>query len=528
MRTRLHSFSNGKSNGRKGCVEQRLLAVIAMVTLVFCNTSCNSMPGNRVLWVCEAPRKMRWSVKGIATTPIIRGDTIIYMGGYAMKDQVFLHAVDARTGKRKWSSKDPISQFLVGSDRVFVLSRPDFFKTNPYMHRTGSLEAISIADGKVLWKAGTQSDFQNPQMLSVGKYIYCLTNKQTLTGVDQDTGKVAWELQQPDFQSNASSSSTIAEGDNIYAEMPDHSIRWMNGKAQRLENTLVLSTAPMLQQHLSLSNNILLIPASDGTLVIANFAKRSVTDSLPVGVVTGLLQAKDETLFFGSMQDENQLAKQTQKDPGGTKSETNTKPGSGADTKDGTNDSSDTKGGAANGPLVNQPDKNSPPDNNIAPAREKQEAKPALAPFMCALNMESKNWIWRTKLAGRQAGLPVIAGDLLLIATSGMDESLIALDIKTGKELWKNNCGPLSGEPVFDRGVIYANGKDQLNAIDSRTGETLWSVKPRQYGPSGSPVIQGDVLYMTADDSNLYAVKLTPPPDSTITKRTSSSNQMLR
>src|SRR5262245_37803162 len=91
----------------------------------------------RFLWVCRAPRKMMWSTHGAGKTPVIAGDTILFAAGYPYHDQIFLTAVDKKTGKRKWTCDDAVDQFKLDDQQVVITSLGDFFKREPSQPQQG-------------------------------------------------------------------------------------------------------------------------------------------------------------------------------------------------------------------------------------------------------------------------------------------------------------------------------------------------------------------------------------------------------
>ncbi|MCY2965550.1 MAG: PQQ-binding-like beta-propeller repeat protein, partial [Planctomycetota bacterium] len=162
--------------------------------------------------------------------------------------------------------------------------------------------------------------------------------------------------------------------------------------------------------------------------------------------------------------------------------------------------------------------------------------------------------------------------NLLIIPCDGTDnQSVVALDIQTGKEVWKAKRPPMTGDKgdlhkAFSTPLVINDGKrDQVIApgaqwvvaYDPRTGKTLWQVKhgdgfsnsPRpvyahgmvfictgymahelvairvdgtgdvtethvvwrvnkQVPPMSSPVVVGDYLYMVSDQGVVSCVEV--------------------
>lgn len=101
------------------------------------------------------------------------------------------------------------------------------------------------------------------------------------------------------------------------------------------------------------------------------------------------------------------------------------------------------------------------------------------------------------------AAHPLVHGDLLYTLAGGEGSAVVALDKRTGKEIWKalttediGYCPPviyeLGGQP---RLIIWHS--QSLNALDPQTGEVFWTypLQPR-YGMSiAAPQLNGNLLF---------------------------------
>lgn len=114
------------------------------------------------------------------------------------------------------------------------------------------------------------------------------------------------------------------------------------------------------------------------------------------------------------------------------------------------------------------------------------------------------------------AAHPLVVGDLLYCVVGGQGSVAVALDKRTGKEVWRALSAP---EPGYcPPALIEQNGKqalaiwspEALNALDLETGKVLWSVplKP-SYGMSiMAPRQEGDVLFAAGIGNAGAAVRL--------------------
>ncbi len=90
----------------------------------------------------------------------------------------------------------------------------------------------------------------------------------------------------------------------------------------------------------------------------------------------------------------------------------------------------------------------------------------------------------------------------------GLPPNIVALDLDTGRELWRAPVGDLGGAlsrdafPMNSRGVCVVATKDWTAAFDEKTGRRLWSTPVW-----GARVVYGDSVYVN-QWSHLYAFDL--------------------
>lgn len=85
------------------------------------------------------------------------------------------------------------------------------------------------------------------------------------------------------------------------------------------------------------------------------------------------------------------------------------------------------------------------------------------------------------------AAHPIIAGDIVYFASSA-DDTLRALDAKTGKERWRFTAdGPLRFAPQVSDGQIFFGGDDGIaRCLDAGTGKLIWSFRG---GPTSEMIL---------------------------------------
>jgi len=120
--------------------------------------------------------------------------------------------------------------------------------------------------------------------------------------------------------------------------------------------------------------------------------------------------------------------------------------------------------------------------------------------------------LWKVDGGIGYSGIAVAGGKLYTLASRGNDELVLALDAKTGKELWKTKSGPTFVEdqgsgprstPTVDGKRVYVqSASGPLLCLDADSGKVLWQVdllkefgaKNITWGLCFSPLIVGDLV----------------------------------
>jgi outer membrane protein assembly factor BamB len=113
---------------------------------------------------------------------------------------------------------------------------------------------------------------------------------------------------------------------------------------------------------------------------------------------------------------------------------------------------------------------------------------------------------WIRRFRGPVAGQALRVGDRVFVVAGEREERAYAFDLERGREIWSSRTGRVLFEPAFADGVLLvANEEGQLLALSTRSGETLWEVRPG--GPPAIPpfVAGGHVLLATRRDT-LYRI----------------------
>jgi outer membrane protein assembly factor BamB len=131
--------------------------------------------------------------------------------------------------------------------------------------------------------------------------------------------------------------------------------------------------------------------------------------------------------------------------------------------------------------------------------------------------------LWRRALSDDgYAGPSVAGGTLFVIDHVGADDIVLALDVKTGVEIWRHaypdtakaNYGFSRATPTVDGNRVYIQGRQgYLACLDVATGKPIWTrdlVKdlggaPPRWLFSTSPLVDGDSLIVLPGGANLVA-----------------------
>jgi outer membrane protein assembly factor BamB len=101
--------------------------------------------------------------------------------------------------------------------------------------------------------------------------------------------------------------------------------------------------------------------------------------------------------------------------------------------------------------------------------------------------------VWINKDVGLgYSGYAIAGGKLFTLGLRGDDELLIAVDVKTGKELWATPVGPIlknnwgdgpRATPTVDGDMVFAlSGTGALLAAKAADGKEVWKVNMRDFG----------------------------------------------
>ena len=120
---------------------------------------------------------------------------------------------------------------------------------------------------------------------------------------------------------------------------------------------------------------------------------------------------------------------------------------------------------------------------------------------------------WSASL-GRDTGVPVYVGDLLILGTGRTDEgSVQAYAVADGTRAWKTRMTASFEESmapaVVGRSVIFVDKIGGIASLIAKTGKVTWSMAlPRTVVMADSPAVSGDVMVLHDTFANVHTVDL--------------------
>jgi outer membrane protein assembly factor BamB len=135
------------------------------------------------------------------------------------------------------------------------------------------------------------------------------------------------------------------------------------------------------------------------------------------------------------------------------------------------------------------------------------------------------------------ASSPVIHQDVVVVQCDVLGESfLAALDIKTGKEIWRT---PREDVPTWSTPTIHVgdkktqiivNGFKHIGGYDFKTGKESWKINGGGDIPVPTPVVSGDLVFINSAHgrmSPIYAIKLSSEGDISLQAENTSNEHIV-
>jgi outer membrane protein assembly factor BamB len=150
------------------------------------------LAGGRVVCLNRQDGALLWSSEpgGIITTPVAAGEKALYVATRKIAEDGLeaggsLRAIDKTTGLTLWASdyaRPFTSPLVLGAGRIYAGSAD------------GSFYSMSAADGKIIWKVGTQ-DVVGGRALVTERAVYFGSDDGALRAVEPESGREVWRFQ---------------------------------------------------------------------------------------------------------------------------------------------------------------------------------------------------------------------------------------------------------------------------------------------------------------------------------------------
>ncbi|MFT6072904.1 MAG: outer membrane protein assembly factor BamB [Alphaproteobacteria bacterium] len=138
---------------------------------------------------------------------------------------------------------------------------------------------------------------------------------------------------------------------------------------------------------------------------------------------------------------------------------------------------------------------------------------------LVALDLQTGKIVWKQSVAPlhdtddnpRGGGLASDGGYVFVTTSNGI---IAAYNTDTGKQIWRiNNKVPLSAAPTLAQGILYVIDRDnRLQALDSSSGNPLWDYRglpePSAYSHVASASVFGTVLIAPFTSGELTAINI--------------------
>ncbi|OGC85334.1 MAG: hypothetical protein A2W07_09195 [candidate division Zixibacteria bacterium RBG_16_43_9] len=98
--------------------------------------------------------------------------------------------------------------------------------------------------------------------------------------------------------------------------------------------------------------------------------------------------------------------------------------------------------------------------------------------------------------------------DSVLYSPGGKDDNLLALNLKTGKSIWRKKLRDLSSSPITIGGALFVGTRrGVLLGLNSLNGEELWQFKAGDFIYS-TAAYSGETLYFGSGDGKIYSLDM--------------------
>jgi putative membrane protein insertion efficiency factor len=130
--------------------------------------------------------------------------------------------------------------------------------------------------------------------------------------------------------------------------------------------------------------------------------------------------------------------------------------------------------------------------------------------YVYSVDINTGQKIWQSEdLNGALVGTPAYSESDHMLYIGTFDQELLALDAGNGQVRWRfaTEAWVWSGPAIADGVLYFGDQQGNFYALNSTTGEDLWSIQPQPGSPIvTTPLIAGDQIYFSSTAGQVYAV----------------------
>ncbi|MEX2116409.1 MAG: PQQ-binding-like beta-propeller repeat protein [Bacteroidota bacterium] len=126
-----------------------------------------------------------------------------------------------------------------------------------------------------------------------------------------------------------------------------------------------------------------------------------------------------------------------------------------------------------------------------------------------AVNIKNGRRLGYKVMEGSIVGTPALDGSKVIFAMSGVQQSVVAMDLGNGERVWIYAAGPVESAPLLYENFVYVTTlQGSLICLEKSDGKEVWKFETEEKGPPirSSPATDGKVICFGSDDGHVYGV----------------------